>query len=171
METIKAISKRKSVRSYKQNQIPEEVLNIILNAGCSAAVASGKYETLHLTIVQDKRIIEKISDAISKFLNKENAMSYGAPTMIFVSSIEPHVPGIEFANAGTILQNMAIAATDQGVDSVIMGGAAFAVRSNDELRKELGIPDGFNPVLNIVLGYAAIPDDTKQEHEISMNRV
>lgn len=174
METIKAISRRKSVRSYKQDQIPDEVLNTILMAGCAAPVASGKYDSLHLTIVQDKEMVKRISDGISELLNKmnkKNTMSFGAATIIIVSSIAPPVPGIDYANAGCILENMVIAAADQKVDSLLFGAAAFVVTANDELRKALAIPDGFNPILSMALGYAAYPDEAVKEHKISMNRV
>ncbi len=86
METMKAIAWRKSVRSYKPDQIPDEVLNTILKAGSSAPVASGKYDSLHITVVQNKEIINKISDAIFELLNGKVSMAFGAPTIIFVSS-------------------------------------------------------------------------------------
>lgn len=83
----------------------------------------------------------------------------------------PPVPGIDYANAGCILENMVIAAADQKVDSLLFGAAAFVVNANDELRKALAIPDGFNPLLSMALGYAADPDEAVKEHKISMNRV
>ncbi len=171
METMKAITSRKSVRSYKQDQISDDVLDAILKAGRAAPVASGNYDSLHLTVVQNKEILEKISDAISKMMNKKNAMSFGAPTIIILSSMKPNFPGIDFANAGCILENIVIAATDHKVDSILYGGGALAVKANDELRKLLAIPDGFNPLLGVALGYAAVPDEMVKNHEISMNRI
>jgi nitroreductase len=174
MDTLKAITRRKSVRSYRQDQITDEVLNAILSAGCAAPVASGKYDSLHLTVVQDKNMLKRISDSVDKALKAMNIKSvilHTAPTMILVSSEEPHMPGIEYANAGCVLENMVIAATDQNVDSVLFGAAAMAVRSNDELRKALAIPDGFNPLLSVALGYTAVPDEIAKEHKLSINRV
>lgn len=171
LETLKAIARRKSVRSYKQDQIPDEVLNTILMAGCAAPVASGKYDSLYITVVQNKELLDKISDAIFEMLNRKVSMAFGAPTMIIVSSLESPVPGVDYANAGCILENMVIAATDQKVDSILFGAAAFAVRANDELCKALAIPDDFNPLLSVALGYAAVPCEMVKEHKISMNHV
>ena len=174
METMKAIASRKSVRSYKQEQVPDGVLSTILKAGCAASVASGKYDSLHLTVVQDKEMLKKISAAVDKALKAMNIKSvilHTAPTMILVSSMTPQAPGIDYANAGCVLENMVIAATDQGVDSVLFGAAAMAVRANDELRKALGISDGFNPLLSVALGYATNPDEPVREHKISINRL
>lgn len=171
METMKAIARRKSARSYKQDQIPNEVLNTILAAGYAAPVASGKYDSLHLTVIQNKEMLGKISDSISAMMKKKNAMSFGAPTLIIVSSKEPHFPGIDYANAGCVLENMVIAATDQKVDSVLFGGAAVAVKGNEELRKELLIPHDFHPVLSLALGYATVPNQTEKVHEIATSYI
>ena len=60
METLKSISLRKSVRSYKPEQISDAVLENIINAGFKAPVASSKYDSLHITVIQNTEIIKKI---------------------------------------------------------------------------------------------------------------
>lgn len=67
----------------------------------------------------------------------------------------PEMPGIDYANAACVLENMVPAATDQGVNSLIWGGAATAVNQNGLLKKLLEIPDGFKPLLCASFGYAA----------------
>lgn len=173
METMKAIARRKSTRSYRQGQIPDDVLNTILAAGCAAPVGLGKYNVLHLTVIQDEGILKKISAGISKTMNMEGNMIYGAPTLVLVSSMDEVFPGTEHANTYCILENMAVAAADQKVDSCIIGGAGMAVNTDTQLRKALAIPDGFNPISSIALGYAVTPDDTEKALKvtISMNRV
>lgn len=164
METMEAITSRKSTRAYKQEQIPDAVLNTIMAAGCAEPVGSGKYDSLHITVVQGKTLLDKISDAIFEMLKGKVSMSFGAPTMIIASSMEAPVPGLDFANVACVLENMVIAATDIKVDSILYGGPAFAVRGNDELRKALGIPDGFNPLLCVALGYAVDPEEPPQRN-------
>lgn len=44
MNTLEAISKRKSTRAYKTDGISEHDLQKILNAGFCAPVGSGKYK-------------------------------------------------------------------------------------------------------------------------------
>lgn len=128
METLKTISLRKSVRSYKPEQITDDVLDIIIKAGFKAPVASNKYDSLHITIVQDSQILKQIaataSDMVFKMLNVRKNMDFGAKTLIIVSSMPAMMPGIEYANAACVLENMVLAATDQKVDSIIWGGAA-----------------------------------------------
>lgn len=174
MNTLEAIAKRVSVRSYKPEQIPEEALQTILKAGMAAPVGSGAYDTLHLTVVQDMDILNEIGDAVTelvaKVLGRRMNKNFGAPTMIVVSAKQGHMPGMEMANAATVLENMALAATDLGIDNIIWGGAAAVIAQGPELRAKLQIPEGFNPTLVVSFGYAAMDEPAKQ-HTITVNRV
>lgn len=174
MNTLEAIAKRTSIRAYRPDQIPEEALQAILKAGMAAPVGSGAYNSLHITVVQDAALLNEIAVAtnemIFKMLGRKMDKNFGAPTMIIVSSKPAIMPGIEYANVSTVLENMALAATDQGIDNIIWAGAAQAVAQSEELSGKVGIPDGFKPVLCASFGYAVNPADAK-EHRISVNRV
>ena len=174
METIKTISLRKSVRAYKPVPIPEEALNIIVQAGFKAPVASGKYDSLHVTVVQSPNALKQIADAASdvvyQTIHIRKSMDFGAPALIIISSSPAMMPGIEYANAACVLENMVLAATDQQIDSVIWGGAAVAVQKSTELKKLLHIPAGYEPVLCASFGYAK-EEASPKEHTISVNFV
>ena len=174
METLEAIAKRVSIRKYKADQISEEDLQTILRAGMSAPVASGAYDSLHITVCQDMKLLnqtsEAITDMVEKMLGKRLDKNFGAPTMIIVSAKPGMMPGIEMANAGTVLENMAIAATSLGIDNIIWGGAAAVANQNEELKKKLEIPEGFKPTLAISLGFAE-KQEAPKEHVISVNRI
>ena len=173
MEALEAIEKRKSTRKFKETQISEENLQIILKAGMSAPVGSGAYDTLHITVVQNQNIFSKINAAVTelifKMMGKKMDKNFGAPTMIFISSKPAMMPGLEYANTACVLENMAIAATSLGVDNIIWGGAASAVEQNTELREILEIPEGYKPILCISLGYAS-EDEIPRKHEIAVNK-
>ena len=174
MNTLEAIAKRVSVRAFRSVQIPEDVLQAILKAGMAAPVASGAYVSLHISVIQDTALLNAIAvatnDLIFKMLGKRMDKNFGAPTMIIVSSKPAKIPGIEYANVATVLENMVLAATDMGVDNIIWGGAAAAVARDVELGKRVGVPEGFKPVLCASFGYAENPSSPKQ-HSISVNRV
>lgn len=174
METIKTISIRKSVRAYKPEPIPEDVLNIIVQAGCKAPVASAKYDSLHITIVQNPEALKRIADAASAEVYQatriQKNMDFGAPTLILISSSPAMMPGIEYANAACVLENMVLAATDQKIDSVIWGVAAVAVQKSVELKELLHIPAGYEPVLCASFGYAR-EEASPREHTISVNSI
>lgn len=174
MNAIESIMKRTSVRAYKTEQIGDKELQTILQAGMAAPVSSNAYDTLHMTVVQDREvfpIIDKaVSDMIFNMMGKRMNKSFGAPTMVFVSSKPAMMPGVEYANAACVLENMAIAATSLGVANIIWGGAAAAVAQDESLRKKLEIPEGYNPLLCISLGHAK-EDEPAKKHEIGIDTV
>ena len=173
MQTLVAIAKRKSTRSYKPERISEEALQTILKAGCAAPVAMGNYASLHFTVVENPVLLEKINEAATEALLKlgvQKNADYGAKTLILVSSTPVHRPGTDHANAGIVIENMVLAATSLGIDSVILGAAPAAVAQDRELLKALEIPDGFVPLLGAFFGYGTEATPPK-EHTITVNRV
>ena len=174
MQTLEAIAKRKSTRNYKSEQIPEDALQAILKAGCASPVAMANYDSLHITVVQSQQMLNRINDAAAEMLFqllgvRKNG-DYGAKTMVIVSSTPIHRAGTDHANAGIVVENMVLAATDMGIDSVILGAAPAAVAQDKELMKALGIPEGYVPLLGAFFGYGAEQTPAK-EHSISINRV
>lgn len=174
MNTLEAIAKRKSTRSYRAEQIGEEALAVIIKAGCAAPIALAKYDSLHITVVQDEEKIEQIFDqaqkAVFAAIGERRNLNYGAKTLIVVSSLPSHRVGMDYANGGIVIENMVLAATDLGIDSCIMGAPIAALAENAELSTSVGIPDGFTPVLGAVFGYATENLPAK-EHTITVNRV
>lgn len=173
MQTLEVIAKRKSTRAYKPEKISEAALTEILNAGCAAPVAMGNYKSLHITVVESQELLDRINAAATEMLKKagihKNA-DYGAKTLVLVSSTPVHRPGTDHANAGIVVENMVLAATDMGIDSVILGAAPAAIAQNEELIKALQIPDGYTPVLGVFFGYGAEETESKT-HSITINRV
>lgn len=174
MNTLEAIAKRKSTRAYKSEQISDEAIEAIIKAGCAAPVAMAKYDSLHITVVQSeeliKRIFDEAQDAVFKTIGIRKSLDYGAKTLIVVSSLPAHREGMDYANGGIVIENMVLTATDLGIDSCIMGAPIAALADNAELSMLVGIPEGFNPVLGAVFGYAT-EDAPAKVHEISVNRV
>lgn len=173
MNTLEAIAKRVSVRAYKSEQIPNDILDQILKAGMAAPVGSGAYDSLHLTVIQDRDVLNEIGNAvtelISKLLGRRMDKNLGEAAMVIVSSKPAMVPGMEYANAACVLENMAIAATALGVDNLIHGGAAMVVKE-EPIRSKIGIPEGFAPVLCASFGYAVTKEPAKV-HSISVNMI
>lgn len=174
MNTLEAIAARKSTRSYTPEQIPEETLQVILKAGSAAPVAMANYDSLHITVVQNEMLLEKVNDVsaemLFKLLGKQKRGDYGAKTLVLVSSAPTHRAGMDYANAGIVIENMVLAATDLGIDSVILGAAPAAVAQDKELMNALGIPEGFAPLLGAFFGYGTENTPAK-EHTIAVNRV
>lgn len=165
MELMKVIALRKSTRNYKAEQIDEESINIIINAGCAAPVGKGAYDTVHLTIIQNQDLLDRISKTTANLFKRPNFDPlYGAPTLIVISGKpDDKFPNSETANGACINENMALAATNIGIGSVYLWGILNAFYTDKELLKILNLPDGFIPVSSIALGYPTVPLTTEKE--------
>lgn len=161
METRNVIAKRRAVRSYKPDQISSADLEKILTAGCAAPVGRGKYEDLHLTVLQDKELITKLSKTIAETMKNDMDALYGTPTLILLSSKESVLPNIEYTNAGCIAENMMLQAADLGSGSVIIWSVGMTLEKKPELKKEYGIPEEHKALFGVALGYPA--DDVKEK--------
>ena len=160
MNTLDAIFARKSTRAYQSEQISEEALETIIKAGCAAPIGMGRYDTLHITVVQNEEMLTKIykeaEESMFKLVGIRKNMDYGAKTMIVVSSMPAYREGMDAANVGIVIENM--------------GGPMPAIEKSDELKNAIGIPDGFTPILGVALGYA-VEDEPAKVHTINVNRV
>jgi nitroreductase len=175
MNTLEAIAKRKSTRAYAEKQVSEEDLQRILQAGFAAPVAMAKYDSLHITVIRNEKVIAKINamtaEMFSRRMGVKKNTDFGAKTMLLVSTVKDGLsPEMLYANVGIVVENMILAATDLGIDSVILGGAPSIVAQDEALVRSLDIPEGFRPVLGAFLGYAEAEEPPKK-HDIAVNFV
>ncbi|MDF2613309.1 MAG: nitroreductase [Clostridia bacterium] len=171
-ETLRTIKTRRAVRNYKSEQISDFELQEILNAALHAPNAMNK-QNWHFTVLQNKDILDKLADRIiENVINLNNkALTnmvsapgyhpfYKAPTVILISGDAAN----EFIQieAGTAAQNIALAAESLSVGSCIMTmpNFAFDYEKAEALKRDLGIPKGYNHICSVVLGYKAGPTPT-----------
>ena len=154
MNTLEAINARRSVRGFTEQQISDADLEAILFAGGQAAVGGADFKSLKLYAVQDLELLKAIDEASAKRRPGSHPL-YGAPTLVVLASKESILPNIEYTNAGCIIENMMVAATDLGVDSIYLWMAMYGINDDPELVKRLGFPEGFTCVGTMALGYAA----------------
>ena len=170
MEWNKVMRTRKSCREYIDEQITTAQLKALLEAGCAAPVARGKFEQLQLTVVQDKELLEMIDTAAKQSYGDDSfSCTRGAPTVIIVSVQEDQgqiAPNM-IASAGCVVQNMHLAATDLGLGSVYLGSIQ-AVNNSFEVMYKLKLKDGFWPVAALAVGNAKEP---AEEREIPVDKI
>lgn len=174
MNTLEAIKKRVSCRAYKPELISKELLDEILKAGMAAPIASAKYDSMHITVVENEVVLKQIIDASSEFISnfsgKRKDMDFGVTNMVVISGAPGLAPGMDYANAGCIVENMLIAATSMGIDNIVWAIPAIAISQNSDMMTQLGIPEGLKPLLCASFGYA-VTDTPAKEHIITVNRV
>ena len=178
MEFREVLLSRQSTRKYLPKQISAEQLQTLLETANRAPVGSKLYKDIHLTVVQNQEILLKLCEAawerfssrqkveeiagetLDKTQTKEIRINlfYDAPTVIFVSHRRQTLqPGIEWANAASVVNEMHLAATDMGLGSVYMWGALESMRMIPELdhTELLELPEGFEPLIALAVGYPA----------------
>ena len=166
MNTFDAILSRKSVRSYTGEPITDEQLEKILLAGNAAPIAMGKYGDVHLTIVTNPELLERINVAGgTMFGDPARKVLYGAPTLVVVSAVVPEeLPqaNVAFSNAAIVVENMALAATDLGVGNVLIWGAIRAVNLDADLVAAFELPEGFTPCCALALGQSEVAYEVRE---------
>ena len=173
MEWNKLMRTRKSCREYIDQQITTAQLKALLEAGCAAPVARGKFEQLQqagMGAEAVKALLEQIDAAAKQSYGDDSfSCTRGAPTIIVVSVQEDQgqiAPNM-IASAACVVQNMHLAATDLGLGSVYLGSIQ-AVNNSFEVLYKLKLKDGFWPVAGLAVGEAKEP---AREREIPVDKI
>ena len=75
MTTMETICSRKSVRSYTGESITNDELNTILKAANASPVGMGQFDSLHLTVITNAEILNKIEATAAAMFNKPDMHS------------------------------------------------------------------------------------------------
>ncbi len=151
-ETLKNLRERRSIRRYKKEQITEEQLNAILEAGTYAPTGMGAQSPLIL-VIQDAAVIAKLSGLNATVMGTDSDPFYGAPTLLVVLANRERSTCVE--DGSLVMGNLMNAAHAVGVDSCWIHRAR-EVFEGDEGRamlRQWGIPDTYIGVGNCILGY------------------
>ncbi|MDF2614212.1 MAG: nitroreductase [Clostridia bacterium] len=153
-DTIKTILARRSVRSYLQKQITDEELQAVLEAGKFAPSAMNQ-QPCHFVAVQNKEVMEKISNGCKAAIGRDIDPFYHAPTIVIVFADQGAIAPVQ--DASLALENMMIAAASLGLSScwIHSVNAFFTQDAGKEMKKEWGIPDDYMSVGSCILGYNA----------------
>lgn len=164
-ETLKIIKQRRSTRSYKDEQIQDEELQAVLEAGTYAANCGD--QAWHFTVIQNKELLDRLNLAAKEAVkqmgfeplmeladNEKFNCLYDAPTLIIVSGNEKAPMPLD-ADCAAATQNLLLAAESVGLGScwIFFVILAFSSLQGSDLRKELKIPEGYKPYNTAVLGY------------------
>lgn len=172
MDFTTVLNSRKSIRSFTGEPVCKDALKKILHAANAAPVGLGKYDSVHLTVVQNKALLDALEKATAiAFHANDRSFLYNAPQLIIVSSTAEDNVGC--SNAAIIAHNMALAAVDAGVGVCHIWGCIMALKQDPALIGALGIPEGFAPCCTVAIGkteeiYAprTIPEDRIQTNYI-----
>lgn len=156
MQFSEVLKARVSTRDFADCPVPETAVRYVLDAALYAPVGMHRFDTLHLSVITNKEILERIRQAVAKATGDEHADPlHGAPVLIVVSSSQEGEIGA--LNVSCLIENMLLAATDLGLGNLYMRGAIDVSAKDESLVKAMRVPDGFKPVASVALGYANAP--------------
>lgn len=152
-EVIKTLTTRRSVRKYKKEQVREEQLQQILEAGMYAPTGMGK-QSPAIVVVQDPEMIQKLSKMNAAIMGVSGVDPfYGAPTVIVVLA-DRNVPTY-IEDGALVMGNLMNAANAEGVDSCWIHRAKeeFDSEEGKALLAKWGVPDHYAGIAHCILGY------------------
>ena len=153
-ETLQDLKSRRSCRKYKQEQIKEEELNQILEAGTWAPTGMGAQSPI-LVVVQDKETIGKLSEMNAQVFGKtEMDPFYGAPTVVVVLADKSRRTYVQ--DGSVVMGNLMNAANAVGVGSCWVHRAkeVFESEEGKQFLKKWGIEGDYEGIAHCILGYA-----------------
>ncbi|RLI07801.1 nitroreductase [Candidatus Bathyarchaeota archaeon] len=146
MSCIEKILKRRSIRRYRKEPVPDEVRDRILEAGRQAPSAANR-QPWHFIVVTDPELKEKLATGrYNRFIRDS--------TFTIVGVSLPYDPVSEkwgVIDVTIAMQNMVLAAEVQGVGSCWIGDF-----KEDEVKELLGIPEEAKVVALLPMG---LPDE------------
>ena len=158
-ETIHTLLTRRSVRRYKPDQVSDELLDTVLNAGQYAASGMNTQNTV-LVAVRDPQTRELLSKMNADVMGSSNDPFYGAPCVIVVLANTTRGTWVE--DGSLVIGNLMAAAHSVGLGSCWIHRARemFDCAEGKALLKKWGLPETLRGVGNCILGYPdEIPGD------------
>lgn len=155
MDVFEAIKKRKSIREYKADAVPEKSLEKILEAGRLAPSAHNS-QSWKFIVVKESETRKKLAEAAN-----DQSFLAQAPLIIAAVALDPDhempcgVPSYA-VDLAIALDHMALEATEEGLGSCWIG--AF---QQEKAKEILGVPRAFKIVALLCVGFPAEPGREK----------
>ena len=149
---LEIIRTRRSYRSYQPEQITDEQLNAVLEAGTYAPTSRG-LQSPFIVAIQNENLKARLAKMNAEIMGVTTNPYYDAPTyiLVFVPSDAPN--GIQ--DASLVMENMMLAAHAQGLGScwIHREREMFATEEGKELMQQWGLPEGLVGIAALALGY------------------
>ena len=180
MDFSELLVKRRSIRNYEEKEVPLETIQGIIRESCLAP-SSGNGQPWKFIIVHNKGWMKKLSDESKKNLlasieknpdsplkkyesnlgNKDFNVFYNAPCLVYIGcSKKIRSADVDCALAACYFM-LAAAAKDLGTCWVALG----SVIQDPGIRREIGMPEDYQIIAPIILGYPSSVPETPLRNE------
>ena len=151
-ETMQNILTRRSIRSYKPDPVPRELIDQVVRAGTYAPTGMGEQSPIILAIT-DRETRDRLSRANAKIMGRDIDPFYGAPAVLVVLA-DKSKPNHVY-DGSLVMANLMLAAHALGVGSCWINRArqVFERPEWQELLRSLGVEGEYEGIANCILGY------------------
>ncbi|MBW7571717.1 nitroreductase [Caproiciproducens faecalis] len=153
-EVLKAMEERRSIRQYKPDSVPKEIIDKIIRAGTYAPNGMGRQSAI-IVAVTNKELRDRLSKMNSEIGGWEPDFDpfYGAPVVLIVLA-EKNWRNCVY-DGSLVMGNLMLAAHSLGIGSCWINRAKQEFESDEgkAILKSLGIEGEYEGIGHCVLGY------------------
>jgi nitroreductase len=166
---IENIMSRRSIRKYKEQAVPREVLDEIMLCGINAPNGQNK-QSWEVRVVESPALQGEIKAAMAAAGGERAAgCFYNAPVWVFIARDKDY--DFSAYDCGLLAENIMLSANAMGVGSVCLGSPVRFILTSpdaDKVLGKLGFAPGYELALCIALGY---PDEVPAAKPRDMGKV
>ena len=153
MEAIENLKTRRSVRKFKSDMVPKDIIEKIVEAGTYAPTGMNR-QTPVIIAVTNKEMRDKLSKMNASIMGQDCDPFYNAPVVLIVLA-EKTFPTYVY-DGSLVMGNLMNAANAFGISSCWIHRAKeeFESEEGKAILKELGIEGDFEGIGHCILGYA-----------------
>lgn len=143
---------RRSIRSFKPDMVPKEIIDKIITAGTYAATGMNKQSPI-IIAVTNKEVRDRLSALNAEIMGADNDPFYGAPVVLIVLADKACRNYIY--DGSLVMGNLMLAAHALGIGSCWIHRAKeeFSRPEGQEILKALGIEGDYEGIGHCILGY------------------
>lgn len=160
-EYLKAIQTRRTIRNFKDQEVPQDIIDLIIEAGRLAPTGGNGQKTSYIVLkdsIDECEAIavnlfrtglnlgKKIIKAIENMNIDDHFFFKKAPLVIVIC-------GKDKVSASLAAQNMATMAEANGLGVLFSGFFTTCVNLSGKLKKTMKMKKGEKPVTTLVIGY------------------
>ncbi|MDR2610136.1 MAG: nitroreductase family protein [Clostridiales Family XIII bacterium] len=169
-DVITVLKERRSIRAYKPDDVPEDVLEKILDAGTWAPTGQGSQSPL-IVAVKNEQMRKTLSAMNAEVLGVDIDPYFEPPVILLVFGRTEHRTCVQ--DACCVLVYMMLAAKSLGLDTCWINREKqmFESERGQELMAAWDIPEGYEGVGALSLGYAAQDASAPPERKADYYRI
>ena len=151
-ELLDMIKTRRSIRKYKPDMVPKEIIEKIVEAGTYAATGMGQQSPIILAVT-NKEVRDKLSKWNADIMGTDTDPFYGAPVVLVVLADKNRPTAVY--DGSLVMGNLMLEAHELGIGSCWIHRAKeeFESPEGQKILKDLGIEGEYEGIGHCVLGY------------------